>query len=123
MDIFRKMVTVGKVEFRRSCKPENVNLEEDVVLVNFMDGSDVAKAFAAYIRYILEGGSPHVALLAAKSKLNPAGGQSTPRSEMDGHTLAARGTRTIAAAMESVTPKIKRVYMLGDSKTSPRMLR
>ena len=117
VEIFRKMVKTGKVTFRRSCKPTDVDLEADVVMINFMDGSDIAKAFASYIRYVLLGGCPHVALLAAKSKLNPIGGQSTPRSEMDGHSLAARGTRTISAAMESITPRVKRIYMLGDSKS------
>ena len=92
VEVFRRMVTVGKVVFPRSCKPEKADLSGDMVLVNFMDGSDVAKAFAAYIRYTLECGDSHVSLLAAKSKINPSGGQSTPRSEMDGHTLGARGT-------------------------------
>ena len=66
---------------------------------------------------MLESGRAHVSLLASKSKLNPAGGQSTPRSEMDGHTLGARGARTIAEALKDVTPKIKKIYMLGDSRT------
>ena len=58
-----------------------------------------------------------MALLAAKSKLNPVGGQSTPRSEMDGHTLGARGTRTITTALKEVTPAITKVYMIRDSHT------
>ena len=58
-----------------------------------------------------------MSLLAAKSKLNLSGGQSTPRSEMDGHTLGARATRTITSALSEVTPRIKRIYMLGDSRT------
>ncbi len=66
-------------------------MSQGAILINFMDGSDVAKAFAAYIRYLLKTGKPYVSLLAAKSKLNPSGGQSTPRSELDGHTLAAKG--------------------------------
>ena len=36
---------------------------------------------------------------------------------MDGHTLGARGARTINAAMVEITPRIKKIYMLGDSKT------
>ena len=58
-----------------------------------------------------------MALLIARSKLNPAGGQSTPCSEMDGHTLGSRATRTKADAMKTVKPRIKKAYMLGDSKT------
>ena len=75
------------------------------------------KAFFAYIRYLLESGLAHVALLVAKSKLNLAGGQSTPRSEMDGHTLGARGMRTVADALKEVSPQVTKIYMLGDSRT------
>ena len=117
VEIFRRMVEVGQITFPRSCKPEDADLSLGAILIYFMDGSDVAKAFAAYIRYLLTGGKPYVSLLAAKSKLNPTGGQSTPRSELDGHTLAARGARTVSKAMEQVTPRIKKVYMLGDSRT------
>ena len=123
IELFRKMVKLGRIVFNRSCKPRDVDLEKEVILVTFMDGSDVGKAFAAYIRYILMSGNPHVSLLAAKSKLNPAGGQSTPRSEMDGHTLGARGTRTIADALKEVTPTITKVYMLGDSQTCLQALK
>ena len=95
----------------------NVDLEAVVTLITYMDGSDAAKAFVAYIRYILLTGKPHVSLLAAKAKLNPSGGQSTPRSEMDGHTLGARGAKTISDVLKDVTPPITRIYMLGDSRT------
>ena len=88
-----------------------------MTLITYMDGSDAAKAFVAYIRYIPESGNRHVSLLASKAKLNPAGGQSTPRSEMDGHTLGSRGAKTITEALKDVTPPIRRVYMLGDSRT------
>ena len=89
----------------------------EVILICYMDGSNAAKAFAAYIRYILESGQAHVALLAAKSKLNPVGGQSTPRSEMDGHTLGARGIKTVTTALKEVTPSVTKVYMLCDPRT------
>ena len=115
--LFKKMVDTGEVTFNRSCKPAEVDQEAAVILINYMDGSDAAKAFVAYIRYILLSGRPHVSLLASKSKLNPSGGQSTPRSEMDGHTLGARGARTIVTALKEVTPRIQKVYMLGDSRT------
>ena len=82
-----------------------------------MDGSDVPKVFAAYIRYILMSGLAHVSLLSSKAKLNTAGGQSTPRSELDGHTLGARGTRNITTALKDVTPRITKVYLIGDSRT------
>jgi hypothetical protein len=81
------MVKQGCILFNRSCKPTNVDLSKEVILINYIDGGNTAKAFAAYIRYLLESGLAHVALLAAKSKLNPAGGQSTPQSEMDSYTL------------------------------------
>ena len=115
--LFRKMVETGEISFSRACKPSDVDLDAAAILITYMDGSDAAKAFVAYIRYMLLSGKAHVSLLASKSKLNPSGGQSTPRSEMDGHTLGARGARTIAAALDEVTPRIKKIYMLGDSRT------
>ena len=67
--------------------------------------------------YLLESGLPHLAMLVAKSKLNLAGGQSTPRSEMNGHTLGARGKRTVADALKEVSPQVTKIYMMGDSRT------
>jgi hypothetical protein len=89
------MVTQGSISFPRSCKPEDIDLLQAAILIVFMDGSDVTKAFVAYIRYILMSGLAHVSLLSSKAKLNTAG---TPRSELDGHTLGARGTRNITTA-------------------------
>ena len=108
IDIFRKMVKQGKIQFRRSCKTQDTDLSQHAILINYMDGSNAAKAFAAYLRYILMTGKAHIALLTARSKLNPVRGQSTPRSEMDGHTLGARATKTIADAMKTVKPRIKK---------------
>ena len=116
-EIFNLMLEQKDITLDRSCKPEDVNLLEEVILIAFMDGSNAAKAFVAYMRYMLLCGEAHVALLAAKAKLNSAGGQSTPRSEMDGHTLGARGVKNITTALKEVTPKITKVYMLGDSRT------
>ena len=117
LELFKKMVLTGSISFKRSCKPEDANMDVDAILVAYMDGSDSAKAFAAYLRYVLYSGRIHVGLLTARSKLNSAGGQSTPRSEMDGHTLGARGARTIDNAMKEILPRIKKIYFLGDSKT------
>jgi hypothetical protein len=117
LELFKKMVLTGSISFKRSCKPEDANMDVDAILVTYMDGSDSAKAFAAYLRYMLYSGRVHVGLLTARSKLNSAGGQSTPRSEMDGHTLGARGARTIDNAMKEIMPRIKKIYFLGDSKT------
>jgi hypothetical protein len=94
-----------------------VDLSKEGILINYMDGSNAAKAFAAYIRYFPESGLAHIAMLAAKSKLSPAGGQSTPRAEMDGHTMGARGMRTVADALKEVTPQVTMIYLLGDSRT------
>jgi hypothetical protein len=74
------MVTQGSISFPRSCKPEDIDLFKAAILIIYMDGSDMAKAFVAYIRYILKSGRPYVTLLSSKAKLNSAGGQSTPRS-------------------------------------------
>ena len=65
------MIEQGSITLNRSCKPEDVDLLREVILICYMDGSNAAKAFVAYIRYLLESGLAHVALLAAKSKLNP----------------------------------------------------
>jgi hypothetical protein len=78
IEILKLMVKQGSIVFKRSCKPTNVDLSKEVILINYMDGSNAAKAFAAYIRYLLESGLAHEELLAAKSKLNPAGEQSMP---------------------------------------------
>ena len=115
--ILKLMVEQGSIAFSRSCKPENTDLEKEVILVNYMDGSNAGKAFVSYIRYMLHSGQAHVSLLSAKSKLNAVGGQSTVRSEMDGHTMAARGARTTMDALKEVTPAITKIYMLGDSRT------
>ena len=37
--------------------------------------------------------------------------------EMDGHTLGAKGMRTITTALKDVTPTVTKVYMLGESRT------
>jgi hypothetical protein len=78
IEILKLMVKQGSIVFNRSCKPTNMDLSKEDILINYMDGSNAAKAFVAYISYLLESGLAHVALLSAKSKLNPAGGQSTP---------------------------------------------
>jgi hypothetical protein len=64
------MVKQESIVFNSSCKPINVDLSKEVILINYMDGTNAAKAFAAYIRYLLESGLAHVALLATTSKLN-----------------------------------------------------
>ena len=106
------MVEQESITISRSCKPEDVDLLKEAILICYMDGSNAAKAFVAYIRYLLRTGQAHVALLCAKSKLNPAGGQITPRSEMDGHTLASRGVRTISSALQEMTTAITKIYMM-----------
>ena len=80
-----------------------------------MDGSDTGKAFAGYLRYSCMGSTKHkVSLVAAKSKINRSGGQSTPCSELDGHTLGGRGARNITRALQE---KIEQNFMLGDSRS------
>ena len=74
LEIFKLMLEQNNLTLDRSCKPEDVNLMEEVILVAFMDGSNAAKAFVAYLRYLLYNGQAHVALLAVKAKLNSAGG-------------------------------------------------
>ena len=60
------MVEQGSITINRTCKPKVVDLLKEVILICYMDGKNAAKAFAAYIGYILESGQVHVALLAAK---------------------------------------------------------
>ena len=40
LELFRRMVTTGSISFRRSCKPEDANMDVDAILVAYMDGSD-----------------------------------------------------------------------------------
>ena len=66
LEILKLMVEEGSITINRSYKPEDVDLLREVILICYMDGSNAAKAFEAYIRYLLESGQVHVALLAAK---------------------------------------------------------
>ena len=47
MDIFKLMLEQDSITLDRSCKPEDVNLMEEVIMVAYMDGSNAAKAFVA----------------------------------------------------------------------------
>ena len=112
--VLREMVEVGSVTFRRACKPDDIDELAPVVLILFFDGSNTGKAFTAYLRYSTKSGKFITTLLASKAKLNPAGGQSTPRSELDGGALGARGATNITRALMT---GISRIYVLGDSTT------
>ena len=112
--ILKEMVEVGSVTFNRACKPDDLDEQADITLILFFDGSNTGKAFVAYIRYSTRLGEFKVILLTSKAKLNPAGGQSTPRSELDGSTLSARAATNIT---RTLLDKISRVYILGDSTT------
>ena len=60
LEIFKLMLEQNNITLDRSCKPEDVNLLEEVILVEFMDGSNAAKAFVAYLRYLLNNGHRHM---------------------------------------------------------------
>jgi hypothetical protein len=46
IEILKLMVKQGSIVFNRSCKPTNMDLSKEVILINYMDGSNAAKAFA-----------------------------------------------------------------------------
>ena len=112
--ILATMVETGSIPFQRATIPEDADLTIMTTLIIFVDGSDIAKAFTIYVRYVRKSGSIFVALLAAKAKLNCAGGQSTPRSELDASTL---GSRALTNTLRALEGQVERVYILGDSKT------
>jgi hypothetical protein len=60
VEILKLMVKQGSIVFKRSFNPVDVDLSKEVILIHYMDGSNAAKAFAAYIRYLLESGLAHV---------------------------------------------------------------
>ena len=43
VEILKLMVQQGSIVFHRSCKPVDVDLSKEVILVNYMDGSNAAK--------------------------------------------------------------------------------
>ena len=47
VEILKLMVKQGSIVFNRSCKPVDVDSSKEVILVNYMVGSNAEKAFAA----------------------------------------------------------------------------
>ena len=43
MEILKLMVKQGSIVFNRSCKPIDVDLSKEVILINYMDGSNTTK--------------------------------------------------------------------------------
>ena len=111
--LFEMLVRCGGIRFMRTTKPDGT--VGRCVLVCFFDGSDVAFGLVIYVRWVLEDGSVWVYLLAARSRIAPLFGTSTPRVELEGATLLTRVVvRVIRALVEDPPAK---VYFLGDSET------
>ena len=79
--LLEMLVRTGGIVFNRATKPDNTVGRCD--LVCFFDGSDLAFGMVIYVRWELDNGSVWVSLIAAKSKVAPLFGTSTPRVESD----------------------------------------
>ena len=111
--LFELLVLCGEVSFKRSTKP--VGAIGSCSLICFFDGSDLAFGFAIYARWILSDNSVSVNLVAAKARIAPLFGTSTPRVELEGATLVTRvAVRIMRALLEDPPAKL---FFLGDSET------
>ena len=91
------MVLCGKVKFKRSTKPPNA--VEGCIIVCFWDGADPAFGITIYARWKLDTGEFYVYLIAAKARVSPMLGTSTPRVELEASTLCTRVVLRIVHAL------------------------
>ena len=90
IQMLEMLVLAGEVRFRRTTKPENA--VGSCTMICFFDGSDLAFGFVMYARWVMTDGSVWVNLVAAKARIAPLYGTSTPRVELEGATLLSRVT-------------------------------
>ena len=107
------LVKTCGIKFNRATRP--VNAVERCILVCFFDGSDLAFGVVIFVRWVLEDGSVWVYLVAAKFRVTPLFGTSTPRIELEGATLMTRVVVRVVRALVDDPPA--KVYFLGDSET------
>ena len=113
VSLLEMLVTCGGIKFRRSTRPENA--VGKCMLVCFFDGGDPAFCIAIYSRWELLNGTFDVSLVAAKAKVSPMLGSSTPRVELEAATLVTRVALRVVHALADDPPGV--VMFLGDSQT------
>ena len=115
--LVREIVVAEQIVFPRGTKPASAVGRPEII--GYWDGSDVAYTAVVYIRWVLLGKTDdgerkwHVALLIAKARVTPAGGLSTPRSELNGFVVLGRLLDTV---IKCLPVKPCRVTMIGDSE-------
>ena len=102
--ILTEMVEQGEIRIARSCKPEDTDQLMKAILICYIDMSDVAKEFDAYLHYLLKPKNVHEALLTREDKLRTVGGQSTLRYKLDGNNRGSRGDSVTQSLEASATP-------------------
>ena len=88
VNIFEMLVRAGGIKFRRTTRPEHA--VGKCLLICFWDGADPAFGIAVYVRWELVDGTAWVYLVAAKARVAPLFGTSSPRMELEGATLKTR---------------------------------
>ena len=113
INLFEMLVQCGGIKFRRSTRPENA--VGKCILICYFDGADPAFCIAIYARWSLDDGTFSVYLVAAKARVAPMLGTSTPRMELEGATMDTRVALRIIHALVEDPPG--RVIFVGDSQT------
>ena len=107
----RQLINFPRIGFPRSVRPPQPTGRPELVVT--WDGSSYAYSGTVHVRTPVGPDTWHVALLTAKSRVTPAGGMTTPRSELSGLVASIRTADRAMASME-VTPS--RITVLGDSE-------
>ena len=103
-------ITAESIFFPRSLRVPGVTGRPEVIA--YFDGSDKAFATVIYLRWKLESGGYHTALVTSKSRVTPQAGCTTPRSELNGLVVT---TRILDQVLASLDVKPVRVTIIGDS--------
>ena len=113
INLFEMLVQCGGIRFGRSTRPENA--VGKCILICYFDGADPAFCIAIYARWSLDDGTFSVYLMAAKARVAPMLGTSTPRMELEGATMDTRVALRIIHALVDDPPG--QVIFVGDSQT------
>ena len=111
--LFEMLVRCGSIKFKRSTRPANA--VGKCLLICYFDGADPAFGIAIFSRWELDDGTFEVNLVAAKSRVAPMLGTSTPRMELEGATMDTRVALRIVHALVDDPPG--QVMFVGDSQT------
>ena len=108
------LVTSRSISFPRATKPQNA--VGKCQLICFFDGSDLAYASVIYIRWNLDDGSVFTTLVTSKARTTPLQRISTPRSELNGATVASRLLISTLRSWSSSEEPPEKVWVIGDSE-------